>query len=46
MQDPFADRPTDTPMTAIATTIELNLKQLLGAPDEPAAAKPGGYYLM
>jgi ion channel-forming bestrophin family protein len=46
MQDPFADSPTDTPMTAIATTVELNLKQLLGAADEPAAAKPGPYYLM
>lgn len=30
MQDPFLNRPTDTAMTSIAQTIELNIKQLLG----------------
>ena len=29
MQDPFENRPTDTNITAIATTIEINLKQLI-----------------
>ena len=29
MQDPFENRPTDTNITAIATTIETNLKQLI-----------------
>jgi len=29
MQDPFENRPTDTAVTAIARTIEINIKQLL-----------------
>ena len=29
MQDPFRNRPTDTPVTAIARNIEINIKQLL-----------------
>jgi putative membrane protein len=29
MQDPFENRPTDTPMSAIARTIEINIRQLL-----------------
>lgn len=35
MQDPFENRPTDTPVTAISKTIEANLKQLV---NEPAPA--------
>lgn len=35
MQDPFENRATDTSMTAIATTIEINLKQLLNDSDVP-----------
>lgn len=45
LQDPFSDKPTDTAMTAIATTIEINLKQLLGINDVPEPAKTDGYYL-
>ncbi len=30
MQDPFSNRPTDTPVTAIARTIEINILQQLG----------------
>lgn len=30
MQDPFDNRPTDTAVTAIAKTIEMNIKHLLG----------------
>ncbi|RFP66395.1 hypothetical protein D0N36_03340 [Hymenobacter lapidiphilus] len=30
LQDPFEDKPTDTPVTAIAQTIERNLKQMTG----------------
>ena len=29
LQDPFSNKPTDTAMTAIATTIEINIKQLI-----------------
>ncbi len=42
LQDPFSNKPTDTPVTAIAITIETNLKQLIGDTafiPEPAKAK-------
>ena len=45
MQDPFANRPTDTAMTAIARTIEINLLQLMDAEVPPPLA-PEGFYLM
>lgn len=31
LQDPFENKPTDTPMTTISKTIETDLKQILGA---------------
>ena len=46
LQDPFSNQPTDTPVTAIARTIEINLLQLLEAPDVPAPLAPDGFYLM
>lgn len=46
MQDPFSDRPTDTPVTAIARTIEINLRQLIGNDDVPTPLPPTGFYLM
>ncbi len=45
MQDPFENKPTDTAMTAIATTIEINIKQLLNEGDVPEPHKPGKFYL-
>jgi putative membrane protein len=33
LQDPFEGKPTDTPMTIIAQTIERNLKQMVGDHD-------------
>lgn len=39
LQDPFSNMPTDTAMTAIATTIEINIRQLLGETNVPAPAK-------
>lgn len=46
MQDPFENRPTDTPVTAIAQTIEINLKQLINEPAPyPAVAEKGFYQL-
>jgi putative membrane protein len=37
LQDPFANRSTDTPVTAIARTIEINLRQMLDEPELPDA---------
>lgn len=45
MQDPFENRPTDTAVTAIATTIEINIRQLLGETDVPRPQKPDVFYL-
>ena len=46
MQDPFRNRPTDTAMTQIARTIEINIKQLLNENDVPEPLKPESYYVM
>jgi putative membrane protein len=45
MQDPFENRPTDTAVTAIARTIEINIKQLLKEPEIPQPLQPGKFYL-
>ncbi len=45
MQDPFEDRPTDTAVTAIARTIDINIKQLLGETDVPPPIKSETFYL-
>lgn len=45
MQDPFQNRPTDTAVTAIARTIEINLKQLLNEPEVPQPHQPEDFYL-
>jgi putative membrane protein len=48
LQDPFENRPSDTPITAIARTIEINIRELLqeeeGIPKPQAIEK--GFYLM
>lgn len=46
MQDPFENMPTDTAVTAIARTIEINIKNLLGDKNVPAKAQPEKFYLM
>ena len=38
--DPFENTIYDVPMTAITTTIEINLRQLLGETALPEATKP------
>lgn len=45
MQDPFEDRPTDTAVTAIAATIERDLREMLG--EDPVLPAPchGGFFL-
>ncbi|MCH2111068.1 MAG: hypothetical protein MK135_17250, partial [Polyangiaceae bacterium] len=45
MQDPFTGQPTDTPVTAIARTIEINILQLLGEKEIPEPHPPGQFYL-
>jgi len=46
LQDPFENKPTDTPMTAIASSIEKDLRQLLHDLDLPEEKRQGVYYIM
>ncbi|UOR07135.1 hypothetical protein MUN82_08545 [Hymenobacter aerilatus] len=48
LQDPFSNKPTDTPMTAVARTIEINLRQLLEEhkDDIPTPVVSNTFYLM
>lgn len=46
LQDPFSNKPTDTPVTAIARSVEINLRQLLQEADVPAPLPPESFYLM
>jgi putative membrane protein len=53
LQDPFENKPTDTPTTAISQTIERDLKQMLNdkhesekAAVQPVAAKADVYYIL
>ncbi|MDQ3192888.1 MAG: hypothetical protein M3Q58_14945 [Bacteroidota bacterium] len=46
LQDPFRNRPSDIPVTAIARTIEINIKQLLNEKDVPKPLEPEDFYLM
>jgi len=45
LQDPFSNKPTDTAMTAIATNIEINLKQLIKENNIPKPVPPTDFYL-
>lgn len=45
MQDPFSGYATDTPVTAIANTIEVNLRQLVNNQDLPAPVDMSGFYV-
>jgi ion channel-forming bestrophin family protein len=46
LQDPFRNRPSDTAVTAIARTIEINIKQMLGEKITPKPLEPNGFYIM
>lgn len=46
LQDPFSNEPTDTPVTTIANTIEINIKQLLNEKDIPVVQQPNNFYLL
>lgn len=45
LQDPFSNKPTDTAITAIARTIEINIRQLLAMDNVPEPQQPDGFYL-
>ncbi|QJW90325.1 hypothetical protein HNV11_13540 [Spirosoma taeanense] len=46
LQDPFRNRPSDVSVTAIARTIDINLRQLVGDQDVPEPVKPNEFYLL
>jgi putative membrane protein len=44
LQDPFENKPTDTPITTITTNIEINIKQLLKEAEIPKPFAPFEFY--
>lgn len=46
LQDPFENKPTDTPITTIATSIEINIKQLLNEEEIPKPVEPEKFYAL
>lgn len=46
LQDPFRNRPSDVSVTAIARTIEINIRQLLGEQDIPKPVQPNEFYIL
>jgi putative membrane protein len=46
LQDPFRNRPSDVSVTAIARTIDINIRQLLGERDVPEPLKPNDFYIL
>ena len=46
IQDPFENQPTDTAVTSIARTIEINIKELIEDESVPEPFKPEKFYIM
>ena len=46
MENPFSNLPTDTAMTTISTTIEINIKQLLNEENLPEPIPEHSFYIM
>jgi putative membrane protein len=46
LQDPFENKPTDTPMSSISLTIERNLKQMMQAQELPTQPEIKNYYIL
>ncbi len=46
LQDPFENKPTDTPMFAIARNIERNLKQIMQGQEVPEPVRANSYYIL
>ncbi|MDF0707351.1 bestrophin family protein [Flagellimonas okinawensis] len=46
LQDPFENLPTDTPVTSISRTIDINIRQLIGETDLPKPIVAEDFYIM
>lgn len=46
MQDPFENGPVDTPVTSLAQTIEINIRQMIGDQNVPLKKENTSYYEM
>jgi len=46
IQNPFENMPTDTPMTSISRTIEINIKQQIGAENIPKPITSDKFYIL
>ncbi len=46
LQNPFNNSPTDTPISALSRTIEINIRQLLNETEIPKSIEAQGFYLM
>jgi putative membrane protein len=46
LQDPFRNRPSDIPVTTIARTIEINIRQMLQEEDIPKPVTPDLFYVL
>jgi putative membrane protein len=46
MQDPFENKPTDTPMTTLCNTIERNLMEMVHLPVPPKKGQGSTFYIM
>ncbi|MFC5407761.1 bestrophin family protein [Larkinella bovis] len=46
LQDPFRNRPSDVSVTAIARTIDINIRQLLCEETIPEPVQPNGFYIL
>lgn len=46
IEDPFENRPMDTPLTALSTTIERNIREMIDDPHMPAPTTASDYVLM
>ena len=46
LQDPFNNRPSDTPVTSIARNIEINIKQMLNEKEIPPPIPADNFYIL
>lgn len=46
LQDPFSNKPTDTPVTSIARVIEINLKQMISDDNIPMPQQPDKFFIL
>lgn len=46
LEDPFSNLPTDTAMTTISNTIEINIRQLLNEADVPQPETSNSFYIL